>query len=177
MHVTGNLTQSVHMERFNGFKQALGDLNLPFSNDQLLVTDLSEIAGVDVARHILEMDLRPDGVFILDDLCAVSCMLTLKQHNVYVPEEIAIVGSNNDAVSRVVEPKLSTISFAGCEMGEVAAMNLINQLSWSSRLDARYKIVLPSELIIRGSSKRKDDCHSSSGLMLQAEGNSSDNKS
>ena len=39
-----------------------------------------------------------------------------------------MVGFNNDAISKIVEPQLTTIHYAGMDMGEIAARNVINHL-------------------------------------------------
>ena len=151
MHITGNLAQNVYADRLDGYRKALQDNNLPDEAGQVIVTDLNEKAGVEVARQIIEMKVRPDGLFFSNDLCAAVCMKSLKDAGIKIPEEIAIVGFNNDTISRLVEPKLSTINYAGREMGEVAANNLLSQLnSASGRAD--YTVVLSSQLMIRGSS-------------------------
>lgn len=153
MHITGNLTQNVYADRLNGFKKALRDKNLPDEQGHVLVTDLSERAGVEVARQILELKRRPDGLFFSNDLCAAVCMKTLKDAGIKIPEQIAIVGFNNDTIGRLVEPQLSTVNYAGSEMGRVAANNLLSQLNSSLGL-ASYTVVLTSQLMIRESSLR-----------------------
>lgn len=151
MHITGNLAQNVYAERLEGFRKALQDNNLPYESDHLMVTDLSEKAGDEMARHILEMQARPDGLFFANDLCAAVCMKSLKDAGIRIPEDIAIVGFNNDTVSRLVEPQLTTINYNGREMGEVAANNLLSQLNSSSG-QADYTVILSSQLMIRNSS-------------------------
>jgi LacI family transcriptional regulator len=152
MHITGNLSQNVYADRLEGFKKAIADHDLPFEPEQLLVTDLSEQAGIEIAQQIVDMKTKPDGLFIVNDLCAAVCMQSLKDAGIKIPEDIAIVGFNNDTISRVVEPKLTTTNYAGRVMGESAARNLVNQLNGNSAMDANYTIVLRSEFIIRGSS-------------------------
>ena len=98
----------------------------------------------------------PDGIFVANDNCAVGCMLGLKQAGIRIPEDIAIVGFNNDPVSKVVEPNLSTINYPGYEMGEVAARNLINHLNGTAPMHSTNTIILRSDLIVRDSSRRKD---------------------
>jgi LacI family transcriptional regulator len=100
------------------------------------------------------MKTRPDGLFFTNDLCAAACMKSLKDAGIGVPEDIAIVGFNNDTISRIVEPGLTTINYTGREMGEVAANNLITQLNDPRSAQASYTVVLASELIIRGSSAK-----------------------
>jgi LacI family transcriptional regulator len=153
MHITGNLAQNVYVDRLNGFRKALQDNNLPDEPGQVIVTDLSEKAGVEVARQIMEMKARPDGLFFANDLCAAVCMKGLKDAGIRIPEDIAIVGFNNDTISRLVEPKLTTINYTGSEMGEVAANNLMSQLNGDRSKQADYTVVLASQLMIRESSK------------------------
>jgi LacI family transcriptional regulator len=152
MHITGNLAQNVYADRLDGFRKALQENNLPYEPCQLMVTDLSEKAGVEAARQILEMKARPDGLFFANDLCAAVCMKSLKDAGINIPEDIAIVGFNNDTISRLVEPQLTTINYAGREMGEIAANNLLSQLNSASG-EADYTVILASQLIVRDSSK------------------------
>jgi LacI family transcriptional regulator len=100
------------------------------------------------------MNPVPDGVFVANDTCAVSCMLALKRSGFRIPKDIAFVGFNNDPVSKVIEPNLTTVSYQGYEMGEVAARNLINHLKGRSFITTTSTIVLRSELIIRESSQK-----------------------
>jgi LacI family transcriptional regulator len=74
---------------------------------------------------------------------------------VRVPEDIAIVGFNNDAISKIIDPQLTTINYPGNDMGEIAARNLINHLKGISNIAATNRIIIKSELIIRGSSLKK----------------------
>ncbi len=94
----------------------------------------------------------PDAVFAANDNCAVGCMVALKQMGIRIPEDIAFVGFNNDPVSTVVEPNLTTINNPGYEMGQVTARNLIAHLSGSSGTRSNNTIILRSELVIRESS-------------------------
>ena len=101
------------------------------------------------------MNPLPDAVFVANDNCAVGCMLALKQEGIKIPEDIAFVGFNNDPVSKVIEPNLTTINYPGYEMGEVAARNLINHLNGVVTIHTNNTTILRSELIVRNSSKKK----------------------
>jgi LacI family transcriptional regulator len=101
------------------------------------------------------MNPRPDGVFITNDFSAAVCMQTLKENGIQVPKDIAVVGFNNDAIGKIVEPRLTTIHYPGIDMGEIAARNLINHLEGLSDIRHTQTIVVRSELIIRQSSVRQ----------------------
>lgn len=154
VHITGSLMQNVYADRWKGFQDVLAAHGLPCGPDQLIVNDLSEKASMEAAGQLLAMENRPDGLFIANDMSAAVCMQKLKEAGIKVPQDMAIVGFNNDLVSRIVEPALTTVNYGGMEMGEIAAKNLISQLSDNSFTDTNYTITLQSELIIRPSSLR-----------------------
>lgn len=154
VHITGNLKRNVYADRLKGYKYAHIDHDLPFDESLVIISSLSEEAGIEAAEQILQMDPLPDGVFVSNDTCAVSCMKTLMKAGISVPGEIAVIGFNNDPISRVVEPNLTTIDYPGYEMGEVAVRSLINYLSAPADISITNTITLRSELITRGSSLR-----------------------
>jgi len=155
MHIGGNQLRNVYIDRFNGYKQALADHNIAFDKDLLIINDLSAHDGAEAARSILKMTLKPDGVFVANDLCAISCMQVLKKEGIKIPKDIAFAGFNNDPTSCVIEPNLTTIDYKGYEMGEVAAKILIGHLDGHDDLQQTHSLILRSELIIRGSSLKK----------------------
>jgi LacI family transcriptional regulator len=154
-HVTASLKRNVYSQRFKGYRDALFDNHIEFDEQLLLINDLSEKAGVESALQILKMDPVPDGVFITNDFVAAVCMRTLKEQGIRIPEDIAVVGFNNDAIGKLIEPALTTINYPGIDMGEIAARNLINHLKGISDLSHTNTIIIRSELIIRKSSLKK----------------------
>jgi len=156
IHVTGNLLRNVYSERFRGFKEALSDNQLPFSDDQLIVNNLNFQEGENAAAKIISMKEKPDGVFVSNDACAIGCMLELKRQGIKIPEDIAFVGFNNDAMAKVVEPNLTTVNYEGEEMGELSARVLISHLNNQDDLTSTQTLLLRHELIIRQSSLKKE---------------------
>jgi LacI family transcriptional regulator len=153
--VTANLSRNVYAQRFKGYKDALFDNNIAFNEDLLLIKDLSERCGVEAAMQIMKMDPIPDGAFITNDFSAAVCMQTLKENGINIPGDIAVVGFNNDAISKIIEPQLTTINYPGIDIGEIAATNLINHLKGVSNIAQTNTIVVRSDLIIRKSSLKK----------------------
>jgi LacI family transcriptional regulator len=153
--VTANLSRNVYAQRFKGYKDALFDNGIEFDEDLVLIKDLSEKCGREAALQILDMKPMPDAAFITNDFSAAVCMQTLKEHGVRIPEDIAIVGFNNDAISKIVEPQLTTINYPGIDIGEIAARNLIAHLKGDIKITQTNTIIVKSELIIRKSSLRK----------------------
>lgn len=153
--VTANLNRNVYAQRYKGYKDALFDHSIPFDESLVLIKDLSEKCGREAALQIMDMHPMPDAAFITNDFSAAVCIKTLKEHGYRIPEDIAIVGFNNDAISKIVEPQLTTINYPGIDIGEIAARNLIAHLKGDIKITQTNTIIVKSELIIRQSSLRK----------------------
>ena len=162
IHITTTPRRNVYVDRIKGYKQALADHDLPFEDDFIIISNLSQEGGEEVAKKVLEMKPLPDAIFVANDNCAVGCMLALKQAGIRIPGDIAFVGFNNDPVSKVIEPNLTTINYRGYEMGQAAAHNLINHLNETATIRSTTTILLRSELIVRDSSTKKKSNSSSS---------------
>jgi LacI family transcriptional regulator len=154
VYIGGNLKRNVYADRLKGYKLALLEHNIAFDEDLVIINNLTEQGGIEASQKILQMPLRPDGIFAANDVSAVACLLALKESGIRVPEEIAIVGFNNDPISHIVEPNLTTINYPGLEMGEIAANTLIDTINNLPTANLNT-IVLRHELIPRRSSLRK----------------------
>lgn len=151
VHVGGSMNRNVYSDRYRGFRQALADSSLPFDEKSLIITALGDNSGVAVMRNLLANGAIPDGIFTANDTSAVSVICELKKNGYRVPDDVAVVGFNDDPVSRIVEPNLTTVLYPGRAMGEVAATTIISILE-GTQSEKVNSIILSHELIIRKSS-------------------------
>ncbi|HLP39208.1 LacI family DNA-binding transcriptional regulator [Lacibacter sp.] len=157
MHLGGSLLRDTYSDRLKGYRQALEDNNIYYDDTLVQISKLGEQDGIDAANYILSLNKseRPDAVFCANDMSAVYCMSHLKEQGIKIPDDIAFAGFNNDAVSRVIEPKLTTIDYPGYNIGEAAAAGLLNILKGDVTTMKTTRLVLQSTLLIRDSSKRR----------------------
>jgi len=153
VHLGGNLLRNVYSERFRGYKQALAENKIEFDQNLIIISDMSAQAGIDTAKKILRMVPRPDGIFSSNDTSAVATIVELEKAGVKIPDEIAVVGFNNEPISQVVKPNLTTVDYPAREIGEIAATSLINKLK-NSQSTNFSTIILKHKLISRQSSIR-----------------------
>lgn len=151
-HITSSLKRNVYSERMRGYKQALQDNKLKFDEKLVVIDGFKEEDAIRSAKRILSMKTLPDGIFITNDFCAAVVMQLLKDAGIRIPQDIAIVGFNNDSIGKVISPKLTTINYPGFEMGQVAARGLINHLKGLWDMNFTNTVVIKSELIVRESS-------------------------
>ena len=154
-HITANQDLNVYFDRFKGYKQALKDHKIKFEEDLVAVCSLSKAETSEAVLKLLEQ--KPDAFFISGDFSAAVCIELLHNKGIRVPEDIAVFGFNNDMLSDLITPKLSTINYPGFLMGETAAKTLLEQIKLK-RKNKSFKdhtIMIPTEIILRESSIRK----------------------
>jgi len=150
--ITGNLKRNVYTDRLTGYKKALKDNNLNFNSLHLFETTMESKNAKDVVDYIKNLNIPIDGLFVLSDSFAAQCIRSLKKENYSIPKDIKVIGFNNDPISELVTPTLSTIEYPGYSMGLLAGESIINQITGNINLQGTNSISLRHKLIIRESS-------------------------
>jgi LacI family transcriptional regulator len=153
--VTSSLKRNVYAERLRGYKEALIDHKLKYDEKLVIVDGLKEEDAQRSANRILSMKPLPDGIFVTNDFSASTIMQALKDNGIRVPQDVAIVGFNNDKIGKMVSPKLTTVDYPGFEMGQLAARTLIGHLKGLWDMNVTSAMIVKSSLIVRESSLKK----------------------
>lgn len=152
VHFGGPQDIELYRNRRDGYESALKKYNIKFDDSKCLISELSANNGVHLAQKVMRMK-HVDGIYASNDTSAISAMQFFKSKGVHVPEDIAIVGFNNDPISSVIEPGLSSIKQPDFLMGKEVMDLLVKQIN-----DPEFRVKsvqLKSELIVRGSSVKK----------------------
>lgn len=151
LYIGGNLKRNVYLDRQQGFREALEKHQMNYDKAHFLESDLSPDDVDTVIKHIGKFKNPIDGLFIASDNFAVHIIKALKKENYKIPQEIKIVGFNNDPISDLVTPTLTTIDYPGYEMGILAGQSIISHLNGGINLQPTNAITLRHKLIIRES--------------------------
>ncbi len=154
VHFSGPQELEIYKNRFKGYKAALQKHGIPFNKAYVFNSRLMEQDGYDGIANLLKQGLTIDGIFSANDMAAIGAMKYLKENNITIPEEIAIVGFSNEPVSKVIEPALTTINQPGFEMGTIATNLLLEKILKKEKSTNKETIILDSNLIERKSSKK-----------------------
>ncbi|MBC9797403.1 LacI family DNA-binding transcriptional regulator [Sinomicrobium weinanense] len=155
-HFAGAQHRNVYRERKKGYIDALKDYNIPVDNDLIIrFKSLSFEEGEKATRKLLDLPGPPDGIFSANDTTAVSAILHAKKRGVKIPEELAVIGFNDDPIASIVEPGLSTITHPAIKMGQICAQRILQHAREDQDHAVSEITVLPTELLIRDSSNRK----------------------
>ncbi|ASO05536.1 LacI family DNA-binding transcriptional regulator [Arenibacter algicola] len=151
LYVGGNIKRNVYLDRLQGFREALEKHQLDFDKTHFLESDLSPEDVDSVIQYMGNLKNPVDGLFVASDNFAVHIMKALKKENYKIPQDIKIVGFNNDPISDLVTPTLTTVNYPGYEMGILAGQSVISQLNGSINLQPANSITLRHKLIKRES--------------------------
>lgn len=170
-HFGGARHQSIYEERMQGYAAALKKNNMEVDPSIIFNSDsLSEEEGTRLTEIILSLEKAPDGLFVANDKAAVSAIQCAKKYGIRIPEDLAIIGFNDDPVCEIIEPSLSSVYHPARELGKVAvrqALSSINGEDTPRETDPR--VTLDTHLVIRASSLRRNRPNTQSEAKEKAE--------
>lgn len=98
--------------------------------------------------------VKPLAVMASNDVCGRLVLETCREMNLSVPDEVAVLGvDNDDPISRLVWPGLSSIALATEQIGSGAARLLGRRLVGKSQCPAFLRIA-PLGVVARGSTQQ-----------------------
>ena len=116
---------------------------------QLNVNSLDYDAGAAAARLLLQQSLAPTAIFAVSDTLAIGVIAGLRSLGKRVPDDVAVLGFDDIALARQIDPPLTTIAQPMRELGERAASLLLQRLAAPDVPVAG--VLLPHRLVVRGS--------------------------
>ena len=106
----------------------------------------------DALQSILNSDNRPTALCFGNDTMAMHAYRKLEELGVRVPEEMAIIGFDNDIViCNAVRPQLSTVTLPYFEMGYAGVRRLLDCISDPTQLEVSQQLIR-GEVVERDSS-------------------------
>jgi len=153
-HFGGSQIRNIYRERQSGYIDALKKYNLEIDENLIINTYVTSAEeGFKMTRQLMSLDKPPDGIFSANDTSAVSAIKFAKQAGINVPKDLAVIGFNNDPISLIIDPELSTVTHPAVEMGKIAAHQVLDHKK-NKEIVSNRTTVLETELIIRQSSMR-----------------------
>ncbi|WNI19611.1 LacI family DNA-binding transcriptional regulator [Actinacidiphila sp. ITFR-21] len=147
--ITGPLDMYVARCRLDGYYQAVGQAGLDLPQSLVAGGDFTEEGGRRAMRELLARQPGIDGVFAASDVMAAGARAVLRELGRRVPDDVAMVGFEDSAIARHMDPALSSVRQPTEEMGRTMARVLMEEIA--ERASVRRHVVLATELIQRDS--------------------------
>lgn len=151
--LAGPKNLGISNERVNGYLKALKKYKINPNDDLIIYCDFNQHYAYLATQELLNMKKRPDAIFTISDRMAIGAMLAIKEKNLNMPHDIGLVGFNNEPITQLLTPSISSVDQPAFEMGKIAAKLFIEMLHNEEDM-SHVDEVLKTKLIIRESSQR-----------------------
>ena len=145
--ITGPLNQIAGYDRLQGYRLAYQDRQQPYRTDLVAEGDFTELGGYTAMLQLLP--LKPDAVFVASDMMAVGAIRAIREANLHIPEDIALIGFDDIPGASKMDPPLTTVRQPVRSMGTLAVETLIDIIAHPGA-EPRH-ILIATELVIRSS--------------------------
>lgn len=136
------------------FKKYIKNYSLTIAKEHIFEDSFSLEGGYNMANKLVSQQTGlPDVIFCENDTIALGALKAFHDHNIKVPQDIALLGFNDLPTSEYSIPPLSTISIPMKQMGITAARTLLGKINNEVELDA--KIYVQTKLVERESTNEK----------------------
>jgi DNA-binding LacI/PurR family transcriptional regulator len=107
----------------------------------------TEEGGYRGAQELLKLKPLPTAVFASNDLCAIGAMNALEEAGLTIPDDVSLVGYDNNTLAALRHIELTSIDQPGADMGRSAVDRLSERIN-GERTTSRHDVVAPS-LVVR----------------------------
>ncbi len=124
-HITGVPTHEDSIGRVKGYRRALKEANIDVDEDLIYEGNFDGESGVAGVETLLKRKKSFTAIFAANDATAFGARLALYRQGIRVPEDVSIVGFDDQTEAALVTPPLTTIQQPGDEIGIAAAETLL----------------------------------------------------
>ena len=144
---------SISNKRKEGYLAALKQNKIRHDKSLIVHCEFSQDYALVATEELLRLKKPPDGIFAVSDRIALGAFLAIKEKGLRMPEDIALVGFNNEPITKLLTPSISSVDQPAFQMGKDAARLMIELLHSNEKINDSL-INLKPNLIIRQSSKK-----------------------
>jgi alanine racemase len=134
-------------DRYKGHCQALLNHGLNINKNAQFNAFFTEEAGYDAACELIASGEKFDAICAASDLIAIGAMRALKEHDISIPDQVAVVGFDDIAIASFTFPPLTTVKQDTKLAGELLVDTLLQSINGT---EVGTTLIEP-ELVIRKS--------------------------
>ncbi len=149
-HITGIPTHPDSIARCEGYKKALSEAGIEVDDSLIVEGQFSEQSGVLAAEMLMMRGRTFSAIFVSNDQMAYGVQLAFFRRGIRVPDDVSIIGYDDQTVSAYVIPPLTTMRQPADEIGRTAADAVLKLMKDEEIGEIRFS----ADLIVRESTAR-----------------------
>jgi len=151
--LVGPQNLNISNKRMEGYLQVLKQNGIRPDKKLIIHCDFNQQYAYEATKELLAMKHRPDAIFTISDRMAIGAMLAIKEKGLQMPHDIGLVGFNNEPITSLLSPSISSVEMYSFEMGKATAKLFIEMMHGDAAM-LKQEIVIKPKLFIRESSSR-----------------------
>jgi LacI family transcriptional regulator len=155
--ITGPLDWWAAAQRFDGWKQALGDASLLVNPAWIYEGNWTARSGYEGGLHLLSESPELECIFACNDEMALGVMKAAGQLGLKIPDDFALIGYDNIPESEFFPVSLTTVSQGFHELGRLAMEELERRIKQihNRETSSTNTLLISPKLIARDSAPKK----------------------
>lgn len=147
--LNGDLQYGTYYHKHQGFLRAFKEFHLTPDPTLMKTVQTDHLGGYQAASELLQYCHRPTAIFTAGDQIAMGVYRAAHENNISIPSQLSVIGFGGSSISLGLYPALSTVSQFPSDIGEEAAMLMMEMITGS--LMHPKNIILPPRLMDRSS--------------------------
>ncbi|MBU1146736.1 MAG: substrate-binding domain-containing protein, partial [Candidatus Omnitrophica bacterium] len=148
--ITGELKSQVAIDRLDGYLKGLEKKRIEKRKNFIKYGDFGRDSAIRATKELIKMKTPPTAIFAASDEMAVGAIQVLLESGVNVPEDISVMGFDDNQLALNFSPvALTTIRQPLHKMAVIATETLHKIIT--GKIKGNKRIILPCELIERSS--------------------------
>ena len=150
-HVGGIRDHQDAIRRREGYCRALTEANIEIDEELICEGNFDGNSGVVAIESLLMRGKSFSAIFAANDMTAFGARLALHRKGIRVPDDVSIVGFDDQAEAAFMTPPLTTVHQPAMEMGGVAAAAIVKLINGQE-----YELPeMPSRIVVRESTQKR----------------------
>ena len=145
--IAGDLTTQAGVMRLEGFKEALRNHDVPLASSYVTHGEFLRTPARKAAEKLLKLSDRPTAIFAASDVMALELMNVAKLYNIAVPDELSMIGFDDNPICHNIAVPLTTVSQPLIEMGRLGLEHLHQITEGKAQLPVKF--LLAAQLVER----------------------------
>lgn len=140
-------------KRYEGFMEGIKAFDMNLKKEWSCEGNFEEESGYEITMEMIEKNNLPEVICAANDEMAIGAIKALKEKNIKIPKEVAVMGFDDIVLCDYVTPKLTTIKRPAYDLGVLATHTLFNNLKGDFKGKSK---MLSTEFVIRESLVEKN---------------------
>jgi len=150
-HLAGESFIEASVDRERGYRQAMAEWGLGVDETLVSPGGWTLSGGRERALAVLSRPDRPTAIFCFNDRMAMGCYDAARLLGLRIPQDLSVVGFDNEDISSYLEPPLTTMILPHDEMARWAVAELLDSYGQADQDERLQKVKIECEMVQRSS--------------------------